>query len=407
MMTKYYYQAITENGSSVTGAIDADSAEGASSALVARGYIPQKITDASQSGIGNIWNELQEKLTPVKIPELILFTKQLRTLIRAGVPILTLLQVLENQTENIKLKRIIVSISQDIREGGSLYDGFRKYPAVFSPLYCSMLHAGETSGSLPEILDRLIYILDHDHKIKSDIRSALQYPAIVIISLIVAFFILLTLVIPKFAGIFLKSGLQLPLPTLICIKLYAFLISYWPLVLLMATGIGVFLNIYLKTEIGQFRRDRLILQLPLVGVMVQKAAMARFASIFAILQASGISVLETMSILAETINNAALSKAFKTITERLEEGRGIAGPLATSPYFTPIIINMVAIGEESGNLDEMLHEAAEHYDSELEFTMKRLSDAIGPVLTVCLAAVVLFFALAIYLPMWDLVKMVK
>ena len=255
--------------------------EGASSTLVARGYIPQKITDASQIGDRlHIWKELQEKLTPVKIPELILFTKQLRTLIRAGVPILTLLQVLENQTENIKLKRIIVSISQDIREGGSLYDGFRKYPAVFSPLYCSMLHAGETSGSLPEILDRLIYILDHDHKIKSDIRSALQYPAIVIISLIVAFFILLTLVIPKFAGIFLKSGLQLPLPTLICIKLYAFLVSYWPLVLLMAISIGVFLKIYLKTEIGQFRRDRLILQLPLVGVMVQKAAMARFCQYF-------------------------------------------------------------------------------------------------------------------------------
>lgn len=406
-MAKYYYQAVTENGSAVSGSIDADSAEGAASALVARGYIPQKITDAARSGIGFFLTELKERLTPVKLPELILFTKQLRTLIRAGVPMLKLLQVLENQTENIKLKRIIVSISQDIREGGSLYDGFRKYPSVFSPLYCSMLHAGETSGALPVILDRLIYILDHDHKIRSDIRSALQYPAIVILSLLAAFIILLTLVIPKFAGIFLKSGLQLPLPTMICMKLYAILAAYWPVLLLMAVGGGILINIYLKTEIGQFRRDKLLLHLPLVGMMVRKAAMARFASIFAILQASGISVLETMSILSETINNAALSRAFENITERLEEGRGIAGPLATSPYFTPIIINMVAIGEESGNLDEMLHEAAAHYDSELEFAMKRLSESIGPILTVCLAAVVLFFALAIYLPMWDMVKMVK
>ncbi|WP_319409862.1 type II secretion system F family protein [uncultured Desulfosarcina sp.] len=406
-MAKYYYQAITENGSPVSGAIDADSAEGATSALVSRGYIPQKITDASKSGIGFFLTELQEKLTPVKLPELILFTKQLRTLIRAGVPMLKLLQVLENQSENIKLKRIIVSISQDIREGGSLYDGFRKYPSVFSSLYCSMLHAGETSGALPEILDRLIYIMDHDHKIRSDIRSALQYPAIVIISLLAAFLILLTLVIPKFAGIFLKSGLHLPLPTVICMKLYAFLVSFWPALILMAVGMGILINIYLKTESGQFRRDKLLLNLPLFGVLVRKAAMARFASIFAILQASGISVLETMSILSETINNAALSRAFENITERLEEGRGISGPLATSPYFTPIIINMVAIGEESGNLDEMLHEASEHYDSELEFAMKRISDSIGPLLTVCLAAVVLFFALAIYLPMWDLVKMVK
>ncbi|BBO66991.1 general secretion pathway protein GspF [Desulfosarcina alkanivorans] len=406
-MTKYYYQAITENGSSVSGSIDAESTEGASSALVARGYIPQKISDASRSGMGAFMNELREKLTPVRIPELILFTKQLRTLIRAGVPMLKLLQVLENQTENIKLKRIIVSISQDIREGGSLYDGFRKYPAVFSPLYCSMLHAGETSGALPEVLDRLIYILDHDHKIRSDIRSALQYPVIVMVSLVVAFLILLTMVIPKFAAIFLKSGLQLPLPTLICIRFYAILAAYWPVVILLVAAMAALIKIYLNTDNGKFRRDRLILHLPLVGEMVRKAAMARFASIFAILQSSGISVLETMSILSQTINNAALSKAFATITERLEEGRGIAGPLATSPYFTPIIINMVAIGEESGNLDEMLHEAAGHYDAELEFAMKRISDSIGPILTVCLAAVVLFFALAIYLPMWDLVKMVK
>lgn len=406
-MAKYYYRAVTENGSSVSGTIDADSAQGATSALVARGYIPQRITDSSRSGMGFFLAELQEKFTPVKIPELILFTKQLRTLIRAGVPMLKILQVLENQTENIKLKRIIVSISQDIREGGSLYDGFRKYPAVFSPLYCSMLHAGETSGSLPEVLDRLIYILDHDHKIRTDIRSALQYPAIVVISLLVAFLVLLTLVIPKFAAIFLKSGLRLPLPTMICMKLYAVLASYWPALILLAAGVVVLVNIYLKTEIGQFRRDRLILHLPLVGVLVRKAAMARFASIFAILQTSGISVLETMPILSETINNAAMSKAFENITERLEEGRGIAGPLAASPYFTPIIINMVAIGEESGNLDEMLFEAAAHYDSELEFAMKRISDSIGPLLTVCLAAVVLFFALAIYLPMWDLIKMVE
>ena len=152
-MTKYYYHVITENGSPMSGSIDADSVEGATNALVARGYIPQKITDSSRSGIGFFLAELQEKLTPVKLPELILFTKQLKTLIHAGVPMLKLLQVLESQSENIKLKRIIVSISQDIREGGSLYDGFRKYPSVFSPLYCSMLHAGETSGALPEVLE--------------------------------------------------------------------------------------------------------------------------------------------------------------------------------------------------------------------------------------------------------------
>ncbi|PID40765.1 MAG: general secretion pathway protein GspF [Proteobacteria bacterium] len=391
----------------VTGSIDADSVEGATNALASRGYIPQKLTDASKSGSGFFLVELREKFTPVKTPELILFTKQLRTLIRSGVPILKLLQVLESQTENIKLKRIIVSISQDIREGGSMYDGFRKYPAVFSSLYCSMLHAGETSGSLTEILERLIYIFDHDNKIKSDIRSAMQYPFIVVISLLVAFVILLTLVIPKFTGIFIKSGLDLPLPTLICMHLYTFLATFWPFLLLSAIGIGILLHIYLQTEEGRFRRDKILLHMPVAGTIIRKAVMARFASVFAILQSSGISVLETMSILSETINNAVLARAFNRIIERLEEGRGIAEPLKVSPYFTPIIINMVAIGEESGNLDEMLQEAASHYDAELEYAMKQIAESVGPLLTVCLAAVVLFFALAIYLPMWDLVQMVQ
>ncbi len=406
-MPNYIYTAINENGSQVEGSIEADNEEMATSILVARGLIPSKVTLESQFSNRLSMRRLMDLLSPVRAPELILFTKQFKTLIKAGVPILNLLQVLETQTENETLKKIIVAIRQDIREGSSLYDAFRKYPRVFSALYCSMLRAGETSGALPEILERLIYIIEHEHKVRSDIRAALQYPMVVFSFLILAFFILLTFVIPKFVNIFVSSGLELPLPTLVCLKLYQFLYQYWIALLVILAAVICALTYYLRTEKGRYLRDTVLLRIPVLGPLLIKAAMSRFASIFAILQSSGVPVLEAMRILSTTINNAAIASEFGQITERLEEGRGIAGPLKAARYFTPIVINMVAIGEESGNLDEMLNEIAVHYDAEMEYAMKKLSDAIGPLLTLGLAAVIGFFALAIYLPMWNLTQMVR
>ncbi len=406
-MPTFYYKAITDTGSKTSGSLEADSLDKATAILTSKGFIPSSITDASKGRLTRFMGKLIDRLRPVKAPELILFTKQLRTLIRAGVSMLKILQVLENQTENPKIKRTMMSISQHIKGGASLYGAFSKHPDVFSPLYCSMVNAGEMSGTLPGILARLIYIIEHEHKIRSDIRSALMYPLIVITALFSSFFILLIFVIPKFADIFLKTGMELPLPTLICLKLYGFISTFWPVLLFFTAAISFFLYIYLGTAHGKLKRDTFILKIPIFGSIIQKAAMSRFSSIFSILQASGISVLEAMNILSETINNRAIAKEFEKINERLEEGRGISAPLKASKYFTPIIINMVAIGEESGNLDEMLKEAADHYDSELEYAMKRMSDSIGPLLTVCLAAVVLFFAISIYLPMWDLANMVR
>ena len=406
-MPNYVYTAINENGSQVEGTIEADSMDTATSILVARGLLPSKVVPENQFANRFSMRRLVDVLSPVRAPELILFTKQFKTLIKAGVPILNLLQVLETQTENESLKKIIVTIRQDIREGLSLYDAFRKHPRVFSSLYCSMLRAGETSGALPEILERLIYIIEHEHKVRSDIRAALQYPMVVFSFLILAFFILLTFVIPKFVNIFVSSGLELPLPTLVCLKLYQFLNQYWIALVIIGAAALFGLAYYLRTEKGRYHRDTLLLQIPILGPLLIKAAMSRFASIFAILQSSGVPVLESMKILSTTINNAAIAAEFGQITERLEEGRGIAGPLKAARYFTPIVINMVAIGEESGNLDEMLNEIAVHYDAEMEYAMKKLSDAIGPLLTLGLAAVIGFFAPAIYLPMWNLTQMVR
>jgi len=407
-MVTYAHKSINETGATVSGEIDADSREMATSILEARGYLPTQVKEKGGGDAGGFsLNRLKEIITPVNAPELIIFTKQFKTMLRAGVPMVKMLQILEKQAENPKIKRIMGTMMDDVSGGGSLYDAFRKHPGVFSPLYCGMVQAGEASGALPTVLDRLTYIIDHEHKIRADIKAALQYPIIVIVFLAIAFFILLTFVIPKFVNIFTTAGLELPIPTKICLFLYQSLADYWHLLIGAVFAVGAGLFFYLRTEQGRYVRDLTLLRLPILGDLFIKAAMSRFASIFSILQSSGVSVLEAMRILAITVGNTAISKEFQQIGEKLEEGHGIAAPLEKAAFFTPIVVNMVAIGEESGKLDEMLMEISEHYDMEVEYATKKLSDAIGPLLTVGLAVVVGFFALAIFLPMWDLIGIVK
>jgi type IV pilus assembly protein PilC len=406
-MPKFSYRAITDTGANTSGEIEAESADRAGSMLAAQGYIPTRVREERPAIPAFQFGQILDFLTPVKAPELILFTKQFNTLIRAGVPMLTLLRVLEEQTEHPKLRKILGRIHEDIKEGSSLHDAFRRHPRVFSPLYCSMLKAGEASGALNEVLDRLSYIIEHEHKVKSDIKSALMYPTIVVCFLVIAFFILLAGVIPRFVNIFKNAGLKLPLPTQICMFLYEFLIHYWYIALGITAIAAVALYYYLKTERGRIVKYTLLMKLPIIGPLFIKSAISRFASIFSILLASGVDILETMNILSGTIGNAAMSYELEGIKDRLAAGHGIAGPLSTAKYFTPMLINMVAIGEESGNLEELMQDVASHYDTEVEYAMKKMSEAIGPLLTVGLAAVVGFFALAIFLPMWDLTLMAK
>jgi type II secretory pathway component PulF len=297
-------------------------------------------------------------------------------------------------------------MQEEVKQGTSLFNAFSAQKPVFSNLYCAMIKAGEESGALPQILERLIYIIEHEEKVKNDIKSAVRYPLIVLIFLGIAFIILLTFVVPKFVIVFETAGIDLPVPTKICMLMYTMLSQYWLYMLVfLAVGVIGFFQL-INTGKGRLLKDRLLMRVPILGPLFIKSAMSRFSSIFSILQTSGIAVLESMRILKDTLNNAAISHEFERIRELLEEGRGISRPLGQARYFTPMVINMVAIGEESGTLDDMLQEIATHYDAEVEFATRGLADAIGPILMVGLAAVVGFFAFAIFLPMWDLTKMV-
>jgi type IV pilus assembly protein PilC len=406
-MPKFSYKALTEKGNTITGEIEADSINNAKESVAKKGYIPFEVKKGSLEKKESFSDKINLFLTPVKSRDLILFTKQLKTMLFAGVPIVQIFETLENQTENPKLKKAVITMGSDLKEGTSLYKAFKKHDHIFSELYCSMLKAGESSGSLVDILQRLIYIIEHEEKVKSDVKSAMTYPVIVLCFLGVAFFVLLMFVIPKFVTIFERAGIDIPLPTKICLILYNFISSYWAFILVFGT-VFIFLIIkFLKTPNGLLIKDSFLLKIPVIGELVKKASMSRFASIFSILQVSGVPVLEAIDILSDTIGNAAITRQFNKIGEELKKGRGISKPLKNAKYFPPMVINMISIGEESGELDKMLAEISSHYDSEVEYTTKQLSDALGPFLTLALAGVVGFFALAIFLPMWDLTKMVK
>ena len=404
-MPNYSYQAINEIGKNVTGTLEAESVDVANSIILARGLIPSKLSPVKITNVDDWWSRIKSLIDTVKVMDLIIFTKQFRSMLGAGVPILRLLQILELQTENQGLKEAIAKIVQDIRQGSSISEAFEKYPKIFSPLYCSMLKAGEISGNVPGVLDRLIYIIEHEAKIKSDIKSALRYPMIILIALAIAFVILLTFVVPSFASMFSKSGLVLPMPTKVAMLLSGYLKNYWYVILTFMAIIIFGLSAYFKTDNGRFMRDAFLLELPILGPLFKKAALSRFASIFAILQTSGVPVMQALTILSETIGNAAISRDFDYVRDRVEEGAGISTPLKSTKYFTPMVVDMIAIGEETGNIDEMLREISKHYDDEVEYSVKGLSEAIGPILIVGLAAIVGFFALAIFMPMWDLTQM--
>ena len=406
-MANFSYEAINENGKAVSGFIDADSAETAENIIVSRGYIPSSVKSARGDDSATLLGRINQALGSVQIGQLIIFSKQFRSMMQAGIPIVRMLGVLENQTENKILRKAVAAIGEDIKRGETLHDAMKAHPKIFSPLYLSMIKAGELSGTIPGVMSRLITIIEHEAKIKNDVRSAMQYPIIVVIALGLAFFILLTFVIPKFIAIFTKVGLTLPWPTKIAMMLYQFLANYWYIVIIGIVGLIAGLRYWFKTESGRFARDTFILKLPLFGILLQKAALSRFASIFAILQSSGVPVMQALEVLSGTIGNAAIAKQFDMVREKVREGQGISGPLQQAKYFTPMVVDMVAIGEESGNIDEMLQQIAVHYDDEVAYEVKKLSDALGPILIVGLAGVVGFFALAIFLPMWDMTKMVK
>ncbi|MFQ5706883.1 MAG: type II secretion system F family protein [bacterium] len=402
-MPAFEYRALNTTGVEVTNVIDAPNSTAVAESLEKLGYLP--LTIKPKQARGNI--ELFSKKKKIKAEQVIVFTRQLFTLLKAGVPLLSCLEVLVVQTEHEAFKEVIQSIYVDIESGISFSEALSKHPKVFSALYINSIKAGEMGGALDDVLQRMTLLMEHDQETRARIKAAMRYPIIVVVSLVVAFITLMILVVPKFIALFQEVGANLPLPTRLLIGFHSLLAHYWYILLAVLAVLYFALVRYIKTEKGALQWDYLKINLPVLGDLNLKTAMSRFTRMFETLNSSGLPILQTLDIVSKTVGNKVVGKAIEKASMGIIQGQGIAEPLSESKMFPPMVIRMISIGEQSGALDDMLLSISKHYDTEVDYAVKNLTAMIEPILTVAMGVIVLFLALAIFLPMWDLTKLAQ
>lgn len=405
-MAIFAYKARDERGLLVQGNIEAATRRDALMQLDAMGYIPVSAKETGTSGASSI-DDFLLRFQRVKYDDLIFFTRQLQTVVRSGIPLVAGLRALSEQTNNQRLQQAVRNASQDIDKGSSFSDALTKQKGVFSEIYVSMVKAGETSGGLEDVLERLSGLLEFQMKTKETIKSAMRYPMFVISTLIIAFVVLIKLVVPTFVPMFRASKVALPVPTQILLLINDMFQKYLALTVVIVIAIAVGIFLYNRTASGKYMIDVLKLKVPIVGNVILKTCMSRFAFTLENLVSSGIPIMKTLDIVSRTVGNEFISRKILEIAVSIEKGRGISKPLKDAKIFPPLVIHLISTGEETGSLEEMLREISNHYDREVTYTVNRLSAYIEPILTVGLAVMVLFLALAIFMPWWEMARAMK
>jgi type II secretory pathway component PulF len=407
-MPIFSYKARDHAGKAVHGTIEASNLEIAGARLIQQGYFPVSIKETEvKDSLSLDLSDLFRKFQKVSLEDLILFSQQLSALYKAGLPLLTSLESLGDQSENRRLKEILEIICRQIKEGATLFESMSRYPEAFPPIFVNMVRAGETTGLLGESLDRFVTLANRESNTRKKIKEATRYPTIVILSVLIAFAVLLTFVIPRFVQIFHQFKTTLPLPTRILIGINSIFQNYWYIVLCILIGIPIFVRYYLQTPKGRYLWDQLKTRIPLFGPLFIKIALSRFAYTFVMLNRSGIPILQTLEITAPTIDNLPLSESIEEIGRKISAGRSLTDAMKESGRFTPMVIQMVSVGEFSGTLDDMLIRVTEHYDTEADNMIKKMATYVEPVLTLFLGIVVLFLALAVFLPWWNMASLFK
>jgi len=404
-MPQYRYKARDKDGALQSGMMEAAKKDAVADQLSSMGYIPVRIEEQARSRFDV--NDLMQRLQKVTSQDLIVFSRQLSTLMGAGVPFVQSLATIERQTENSRLKAAIVDMRKNVEAGAAFSDALARHPGIFSKMYVSMIRAGETAGLLDEILNRLALLAEHDAETRARVKAAVRYPLIVVVAVCLAFAFLVSFVIPKFAALYSRFKTELPMPTRVLIGINYVVQNYWYLVLLGLVLFAGGVIWYLRTQRGRWQWDRIKLKLPVFGMLFQKVAFSRFARVFGAMQKSGISMMLTLEIVAETVGNVVIARVVDQMREDLREGKGLVEPMEASGMFPPLVIQMISVGEETGNIDTMLAKVSDYYDMDVEYTLRNLSTLIEPILLLFLGGMVLFMALGIFLPMWNMISLFK
>lgn len=404
-MPHYSYSGRNAQGALVTGTLEAANAQLLADHLAQNGLTPVRIDEGrapARSALETIRTYL--KRTPVGYLDVLMFSRQMHTLLKAGVPIMRALAGLQESATNPSFAEVIKDLRDSLDAGRETSQALARQPKVFNGFYVAMIQVGETTGRLEEVFLRLFHHLEFQQFMRQQVKSALRYPAFVILAMAIAMVIINIFVIPTFAKVFKGMNAELPFMTRFLIEFSNFTVTWWPLLAaLVAAGIGGF-TMMLKNPAGLLMWDRAKLRFPIAGEIIRKATLARFARSFSLSMRSGVPVVQGLTLTAQVVENAYLAKKIDEMRLAVEQGSSVLRAAANSKVFTPVVLQMIMVGEESGSLDELMQEIADMYQREVEYDLKNLSAQIEPVLIVALGVMVLVLALGIFLPMWDFGK---
>jgi len=410
-MPQYKFEAMDTTGTEVKDSVEAANEEEASQKIKALGYFVTKLTAMQGKGAGG---KKKKKKTGksrktftiggVSQKMLTIFTRQLSTLQDAGLPILRSLRILEKQMKPSVLKNSLIDVVEDVESGMTLSESMAKHPKCFDRLYVNMVRAGEAGGALEVILQRLAEFKEKSESLKKKIIGAMVYPAVVVMVAVSILVFIMVMIIPKFKDIFKDFGLQLPTATKMLITISTWMTNYWYWIPLFPLSIYLMLKMARKTKSGNYALDRMTLWIPVVGSLVEKTIVARTMRTLGTLVASGVPILEALSIVRDTANNAVFERMFQRVLESIREGDTIADPLRQSRLVDDMVVNMIEVGEETGDLDTMLYKIADFYDEEVDNTVKALISLLEPLMIVFLGGTIGGIVISLFLPLVKLLE---
>ncbi len=405
-MPSYRYVAKDKDGKTVKGTMEAKDNEGLITILRGKDLIIVSVNEiAARPKAAAVLFQPQKK--KVKLDDLVVFSRQLSTMVSAGIPVVNALDILGEQVENRSFKNIILTVRDDIETGSSLSEGMAKHSAVFSELYVNMVKAGESSGMLDEILDRVASYLEKASSLQKKVRSALIYPAVVSTMALIITTILLVFVIPVFKDIYAGFGAGLPRPTQALITVSEFMRRNF----LFAIGgffvLGIIMSRLARTEKGRLFMDSNSLRLPIFGILLRKVAISKFTRTFSTLVKSGVPILTCLEIVGKTAGNKAVERAVKGVHSSIREGESIATPLEDSKIFPPLVVRMISVGEKTGELDKMLTKIADFYDDQIDSSVSGLTSMIEPLIIAFLGVVIGTIVICMFLPIFKMSTLIS
>jgi len=401
-MPFFTYKGRDGRGQLVEGVLEGADSGTVAGQLFSNGVTPLEILPSAEpkpAGPG-LLERLQRR--GVTHTEVLLFSRQMHTLLKAGVPIMGALKGLEASTENKNFSQVIREIREGLDSGRELSVSLGRHPGVFNPFYVAMVRVGELTGTLEEVFLRLFHHMDFEKFMRDQVRAATRYPTFVVAAMVIAFIIINIFVIPAFAKVYAGFKAELPAITKLLIAFSDFMVGYWPLLLALVVALVVGFRLYIRTAAGRLAWDEIKMGIPVAGGIVLKATLARFARSFSLAIRSGVPAVQALTMVAQTVDNGHVARKIEAMREGVERGESVLRAAMASGVFTPLVLQMVAVGEETGALDDLMTEIADMYQREVEYDLKNLAAQIEPILVVALGAMVLVLALGVFLPIWDL-----